>query len=238
MSEHDRDRQASIKAGRRGTMMPGGPRGLLVRLEAEVRRRLETTPACHDWDHTHRVRVNARRLVRAEGADPLVVEAAALLHDLGRAVEMGDQGKTCHAELGARLVPGVLRDLGVTDAAFIRRVADCVRTHRYRARRGAPGSLEAKVVYDADKLDSIGAVGIGRAFHFAGRIGARLHNHAEEAAAAPSYSREDTAYREYLVKLRLVRDRLLTATGRRLAERRHRFMERFFRRLAEETRMA
>ena len=93
---------------------PEGGRALLVRLEAEVRRRLETTPACHDWDHTHRVRVNARQLLRAEGADPLVVEAAALLHDLGRAAEMNDQGKTCHAELGARLVPEVLRDLGVT----------------------------------------------------------------------------------------------------------------------------
>jgi len=238
MGKRDCDLKVPLKAGRRGTGMPAGARGLLLRLEAEVRRRLETTPACHDWDHTHRVRVNARQLLRAEGADPLVVEAAALLHDLGRAVEMGDQGKTCHAELGAQLVPELLRDLGVTDAALIRRVADCVRTHRYRARRGPPASLEAKVVYDADKLDSIGAVGIGRAFHFAGRIGARLHNHAAEAITATSYSREDTAYREYLVKLRLVQARLLTATGRRLAEQRHRFMERFFRRLAAETGVA
>ena len=213
-------------------------RDWLARLEREAQRRLAATPACHDWDHTHRVRLNARRLARAEGADARVVEAAALLHDIGRPQEMEDQGRTCHAEWGAREVPALLRELGVTDPLFIRHVAECVRTHRYRARGGAPVTLEAKVVYDADKLDSIGAVGIGRAFHFAGRIGARLHNRAAEAVAAPSYSREDTAYREYLVKLRDVHGRLLTPAGRRLAERRHRFMERFFRRLAEETGVA
>ena len=96
--------------------------------------------------------------------------------------------------------------------------------------------MEAQVVFDADKLDSIGAVGIGRSFHFAGRIGARLHNTMEEALGSASYSREDSAYREYLVKLRYIHERMLTAEGRRMALARHQSMVGFFERLCCEVR--
>ncbi len=97
-----------------------------------------------------------------------------------------------------------------------------------------PKSLEAKILFDADKLDSIGAVGIGRAFLFAGEVGAKLHNGHQDLSKTVSYSREDTAYREFQVKLRKIKDRLLTPSGRKLAEGRHRFMVRFFERLDAE----
>lgn len=201
----------------------------------EVRNRLRNSPACHDWDHTLRVYNNARHIGQVEGADPTVVAYAAMLHDIGRPVELADEGRTCHAEHGARLVTEILPALGVTDAVLIRHVASCVRTHRYRQRNGnQPESLEAQVVFDADKLDSIGAIGIGRAFHFAGRIGARVHNSEAEARASNSYSREDSAYREFLVKLQHVHDHMLTAEGRRMAEARHRFMAAFFDRINRE----
>ncbi len=205
------------------------------RVEAEVRRILTSVPACHDWDHTKRVLRNARHLARVEGAGATVVEFAAVLHDIGRARELADRGKTCHAELGARLADRLLRRAGVPDIAFIEHVVACVRTHRYRSRNGeTPATLEAKVVFDADKLDSVGAVGVGRAFHFAGRFGARLHNTAAEALASDSYSTEDTAFREYLVKLRKIPERMLTAEGRRLALERRRFMDRFFEQFGRE----
>ncbi|NOY82715.1 MAG: HD domain-containing protein [Kiritimatiellaeota bacterium] len=196
---------------------------------------MTAVPACHDWDHTERVLRNARHLARVEGADATVVEFAAVLHDIGRPRELADRGKTCHAEFGARLARGVLEAAGISDVAFIEHVAACVRTHRYRSRNGEmPATLESKVVFDADKLDSLGAVGIGRAFHFAGRFGARLHNTAAEALASDSYSTEDTAFREYLVKLRKVPGCMLTDEGRRLAVRRRRFMDDFFEQLARE----
>ncbi len=202
---------------------------IFPRLMALVEQRLAAVPGCHDWDHTLRVLHNARHIAGAEKADLTVVEFAAVLHDIGRISEMQDKGKTCHARLGRDLTYEILPGLGVRAAAFIRHVAECVHTHRYR-RRGAdtPATLEAQVVYDADKLDSIGAVGIGRAFHFAGRIGARLHNTEAAALASASYSREDTAYREFLVKLRHIPGHLLTAEGRRLAAERHQFMLAFF----------
>nr|HPJ72270.1 hypothetical protein [bacterium] len=113
----------------------------------------------------------------------------------------------------------------------------CVASHRYRRRPGQepPASPEERAVFDADKLDGMGAVGIARAFHFAGRIGARLHNSPEAALESDPYSREDTAYREYLIKLRRLEDTMLTATGRRLARERSEFMDEFFRRLCAET---
>ena len=93
--------------------------------------------------------------------------------------------------------------------------------------------------YDADKLDSIGAVGIGRAFLFAGQAGAKLHNESDvDVLACKPYSTEDTAYREFKFKMSKVKDRMLTPEGRRLAAERHRFMEFFFERLERETKGA
>ena len=75
---------------------------------------------------------------------------------------------------------------------------------------------------------------MARAFYFAGRIGARLHNTAEEALRSASYSEQDSAYREYLVKLRLLPEKMLTETGRRLAQDRAAYMKEFFDRLNRE----
>ena len=93
---------------------------------------------------------------------------------------------------------------------------------------------EARVLFDADKLDAIGAVGVARAFLFAGEVGARLHNAEETIEETESYSVEDTGYREFKVKLSKIRDRMLTAEGRRLAEERHVTMVEFFKRFLEE----
>lgn len=210
--------------------------GALTALRHKVHALLEPSPRCHDWDHTERVCFNARRIARAEGADLAVVEFAALLHDIGRAEEFRSRGKSCHACQGAERAPALLLSVGIENDEFVGRVADAVRSHRYRRRdNDAPASLEAKVVYDADKLDSMGAIGIGRAFHFAGHVGARVHNTEAEALGSEAYSAEDSAYREYLVKLRHLHNAMLTAEGRRIAEERHHFMVAFFDRLNRET---
>ena len=204
----------------------------------KVRSILENAPGCHDFDHTLRVLRNARMIAdgeldRNDTRSRFAVELAALLHDCARPEEMESQGKICHAEAGAVKSETILRSCGCTDEDLIRIVSECVKRHRYRG-KNAPESLIDKIVYDADKLDSIGAVGVGRSFHFAGRAGARLHNTAEEALSGEEYSREDSAYREYLVKLRKIRERMLTDAGRQLAEKRHAFMVAFFEELNEE----
>lgn len=230
------------------SMIAGGaevvsPETLLRRAESCARGLLASSPACHDWDHTLRVVNNARRLMRLtrelepeQCFDALQVEVSAMLHDIGRPRELADCGKTNHAQYGAELVKEWLPALGVRDESFIAGVSECVRSHRFRKREGscAPSSFEACLVYDADKLDSIGAIGIGRSFHFAGRVGARVHNRTEEALGGASYGREDSAYREYLVKLRHVSERMLTRAGRVLAKERHEFMVGYFDQLNKE----
>lgn len=209
------------------------PDQLILRVTEVVRSRLENSPGCHDFDHTERVVRNALMLVdRLPQADRTIVWLGALLHDIARPEELSSKGEHCHAELGEPLARTILREAG-TPPELIEPVVRCVRRHRYRG-SAAPETLEEEIVYDADKLDSLGAVGLGRAFLFAGRCGAKVHNRAEVALAAPAYGPEDTAWREYLVKLRHLPERLLTEPGRAVARERGRFMEDFFRQLERE----
>ena len=204
-------------------------------VRAEVIRRLGGRPGCHDFEHTERVLANALRLAAATPeADAEVIRFTALLHDAARPEEDASRGKRCHAELGAELAVEILRLHAELPSEFIAAVADAVRTHRFRGKRRPPAAIEAKIVFDADKLDSLGAVGIGRAFLFAGACGARLHNREEEALAGDAYGPEDTAYREYLVKLRKLPGEMLTAAGRQEATERAAYMAEFFRRLDRE----
>jgi uncharacterized protein len=187
----------------------------------------------HDWDHTERVYRLCLRIGRREKADLEVLKLAALLHDIGREEEDLSGGRTCHAEKGGVLAARLLRKHGV-GAERIAQVVRCIKTHRYRGRL-VPDSLEGKILFDADKLDSIGAVGIGRAFLFAGEVGARLHDPGIEVWKTKPYTKEDTAYREFLVKLSRVKGRMFTAEAKRIAGERHKFMTDFFRRLNKET---
>lgn len=196
---------------------------------------LDADGSCHDWDHTLRVKNTALKLGTQEGADLEIVATAAILHDIARPMEMADQGKSDHATIGALQASEILTREGIGDEEFRQRVAHCIRTHRFRNRTSeAPSTIEAKVLFDADKLDSLGAIGLARAFHFAGKTGARVHNTPEEALSGHSYGREDSALREFLVKLRYLPERLLTATGRELGTERLAFMREFFERLNRE----
>lgn len=197
-----------------------------------AREKMSGLKPSHGWDHVERVRSLARAIRAAEGADPFIVELASLLHDIGRGEEDSSRGEICHAETGAAAAFEFLKAQGL-DETRCRRVAECIRAHRFR-NEISPQSIEAKVLHDADKLDSIGAVGIGRAFLFAGEVGAKLHNGDMDPALMKAYSGEDTAYREYRVKLRHIRERMLTQEGRRIAEARHEFMKAFFERLQAE----
>ena len=181
---------------------------------------------------TARVAKMATHLATMESANVSVVHIAALLHDIGREAQDKSHGKICHAEESARLSREILKDFDLSEEDF-RNIIHCVESHRFRNAH-EPETIEAKVLYDADKLDSIGAIGIGRAFLFAGEIGAKVHNKDIDLATAKAYTPEDTAYREFLVKLSKVKDRMLTNSGRKIAEERHNFMVEFFDRINQE----
>ncbi len=206
---------------------------LVSKVKEEARAFFRSARGSHDWDHTERVYRLCLRIGRREKADLGVLKLAALLHDIGREEEDLSSGKVCHGRSGAALARKLLEGHGL-DRDAVRAVVHCIRTHRFR-KRAFPRTLEARVLFDADKLDSIGAVGIGRAFLFAGEIGARLHDKGIDVRKTKPYTREDTAYREFLVKLGRVKDRITTPEGKRIAAERHRFMAAFFARLNKET---
>jgi uncharacterized protein len=186
----------------------------------------------HNWDHTLRVCRLCEHLGSAEGVDLDVLLVAAYLHDIARSRQDDSNGAVCHAEEGARMAAPIVARLALTENQQ-ENVLHCIRTHRFRGNL-QPQTPEARVLFDADKLDAIGAVGVARAFLFAGEVGARLHNAESNLEDTRPYSIEDTGYREYKFKLCKIKDRMQTREGLKLANERHAFMEDFFKRFIDE----
>ncbi len=202
----------------------------------EARRHYEGADAAHAFDHVLRVLRLVERIGAAEGADLEVLRAAALLHDVARAAERS--GGPCHARAGAERARAILAG---QDPARVEAVAEAIAAHRYRSGE-RPQSLEARVLFDADKLDAMGAVGLARAYAMAGALGSRLWGEvpASYARRDPSAGQHDlatadwTPVHEHAFKLSRLRDVLTTPTARALAAGRHAFMDEFFARLERE----
>lgn len=207
-------------------------RDIIQKIEKEARNFFEGADGCHDWTHVERVRNLALRIGKKEKADLFALEIAALLHDVKKKDEMKAKGLFCHAECGAKVARRILEKYKL-DKKTIENIVHSIEAHRYR-NKVFPSTVEAKALFDADKLDSIGAVGIGRDFLFAGEIGAKFHDPDVNIRKTKEYSRDDTAYREFLVKLSKIKDQVITSEGKTIAKERHRYMVEFFRRLNKE----
>ncbi len=201
-----------------------------------ARRLYERSGSGHDFDHVLRVTALAERLALAEGADLAIVRTAALLHDAGESA-----GRADHHLRGAAMAREILAG---QPPAFVEAVAHAIEAHRFRA-DPAPRTLEAQVLSDADKLDAIGAVGIARAFAYAGARGTPLWRlpwtEIAEAAGpgtidAVQAVREPlggayTPVHEFVYKLNRIPERLYTASAHGIAAERQAFMQTFFDRL-------
>lgn len=205
---------------------------VLPRIRQIAQAHFASASGSHDWQHTLRVHRLCQTIGPKENADMLVLEAAAYLHDIGRSIQDKSNGAVCHAIKGAQIAARILTDLPI-DKERRQNIVQSIRTHRFRDEH-APNSIEARVLFDADKLDAIGAVGVARAYLFAGELGACLHNPDIAIEQALPYSQNDTGYREYVVKLSKIKDRMLTSEGKRWAEKRHAFMRAFFNRFLDE----
>ena len=205
---------------------------LIELAEIFIKERLDTDISDgHDCEHTFRVVKHALDIANEiPQANRQIVHLAAILHDVERPAESLSQGKIDHAAAGAETAYRFLVEQHAPEN-IAQRVADCIRTHRFRSSGTMPETIEAKILYDADKLDSLGAVGIARAFLFAGRIGAKVHNSADDALKSESYSMNDTAYREYLVKLSKIPGKMFTAPAKIRANELKIFMDNFFNQL-------
>ena len=184
----------------------------------------------HDWSHVERVYNMALRIAKREGADLDVVKAAVLLHDVARAME--DEGKIAdHAMESAKMARKILRETKFPKEK-IAKVVHCIEAHRFKKGLKA-GSLEAKVLQDADRLDIIGAIGIARVFTRCGWSNQPIHD-----PKTPPKEKYDgkllTAVNHIYEKNLKVKNTINTKTAKQIAEERHRFVEQFLDRLLKE----
>lgn len=190
----------------------------------------------HDFQHIQRVLALAERVGREEGADLEILRAAVLLHDAAGATPGAETGpRATHHEASAEFARGVLMEEGWPEAR-VEAVLHCIRSHRFRGTE-APRSLEAKILFDCDKLDVLGAIGVARAMAYAALAGQPLTGQPSErfkTSGEKEPGEPHTPYHEFLFKLAKVKDRMHTPAARAIAEDRHRYLQEYFDRLARE----
>lgn len=204
----------------------------------------EITCSAHRLDHSLRVYNLCLNLTKGENIDMEVLEAAALLHDIGGAKETADpSGKTDHAVIGAKMVKPILKKSGFSKEKT-KHVQDCIETHRYKTRR-KPKTKEAQILFDADKLDALGAIGIARGFVWIGKNNANIYKKAD----IKKYAKENLCGKingriqdktkhspqiEFQTKLKNLPKRLYTKKAKLVAKERLRFHKEFLERMEKE----
>jgi uncharacterized protein len=200
---------------------------LIEKTAAFVRKKVAGDSSGHDWPHIDRVRLVALRLAREEGADLEAVELAALLHDVADWKFHGGDDTA-----GPRVAREWLLANGA-EAGLIDRVCQIIAGVTYKGAgvETPMDSLEGRVVQDADRLDALGAIGVGRCFAYGGAKGREMYNPAVPPVLHGSFEQykknSGPTINHFYEKLLLLKDRLQTAAGRRLAEERHAFLEAF-----------
>lgn len=211
-----------------------------------VEREMRNVRPSHDFSHVLRVYRLCLHLAEFESnVDLLVLRVAALLHDIARHREdLDSSGKIRHEVLGAEMAEKILRDLGFPESK-IGEVKHCILAHRFRG-KVKPETIEAKILSDADKLDVLGAVGIARAFMFAGEVGQKIYldtpvdEYIKMNLAGGRWDgrvidmKKHAPNLEFEVKFRRIPSMLYTRRAREIAEKRIKFMENYFRELERE----
>ncbi len=202
----------------------------------QARQWYTSTDGVHDFDHVQRVYHMATRIALAENADLEIVQTAALLHDVADS-EAGTAARENHHIASAEFAVEVLQKES-WQPERIAAVQHCIRAHRFRARDERPETLEARVLFDADKLDVLGAVGVARTVGYAVQAGQPVY--AEPSQQFIQTGKKEpgephSAYHEYLFKLVRIKDLLFTGTAHQVAEERSRYLDEYFRRLIAET---
>lgn len=189
-----------------------------------VKESLQGAESGHDWWHMERVWNNAILISKTEDVDHFIVELAALLHDIADSkFHNGDE------EIGPKKAGDFLKSIGIEDNQIIH-IQQIIRNMSFKSSLGTLSftSKEMEVVQDADRLDAIGAIGIARAFTYGGFKNRELYN--PEIPPALNMSKEQyksskaPTINHFYEKLLLLKDKMNTKTGLRIAEERHQFM--------------
>lgn len=218
---------------------------IIKKTELFVKQTLSKDSTGHDWWHIHRVRNLAKRIARHEGVDIFIVELAALLHDIGDyKFFQGDE------EAGVAKVREWLSSLEISPL-FIDKIVEITSKISFMhtlpdkgKRIGKKNSViptlskELMAVTDADRLDAMGAIGIARAFTYGGFFNRPIYDPAIKAGK--SITREEYKTTEapsinhFYEKLLKLKDMMYTKLGRKMAKRKHRFLNLYLKRFFKE----
>ncbi len=173
--------------------------------------------AAHDRLHIYRVLYLGLKIAKSEkDVDLDVLIAACLLHDIGREDQFVDN-MVCHAEAGAKSAYEFLIN-NAWSKQKAEHVSDCISTHRFRG-DNYPQSLEAKILYDSDKIDATGALGIARSLIYEGIISEPIYRFDSYGLVLKEFSDEGSSFvQEYNFKLKNVYNNFYTALGRKIAD--------------------
>lgn len=177
--------------------------------------------SAHDREHIYRVLYSALEIARCErNVDYDVLICACLLHDVGRE-EQFENPSLCHARVGAEKAFRFLTEQGF-DKYFASRVKHCILTHRYR-KDNEPETIEARILFDADKLDVAGAIGIARTLIYRGRVSEPLYHVDDRGRVQDGVEDTEPSFlQEYKYKLEHIYTHFYTEKGRQMAQARQR----------------
>lgn len=213
-------------------------------VEAELNHDIDSA---HDIDHIMRVYNLALTIAKSEqNVDLDILQAAVLLHDIGGAREANDpSGQTDHAIIGAEMAKPILEELGYSESQ-IKHVQQCIISHRYRT-DNKPESIEARILHDADKLETVGAIGIARSFAWVGKYKAKIFKKVEDII---KYAEENlmngkvngriidkskhSVHINYETKDKFLLDNLYTETSKKIGEERLAYYKGFLDRMEKE----
>jgi uncharacterized protein len=205
---------------------------MLDDLKQRAEKMLEGRDPGHDFEHVMRVYRNAQAIGRKEGADMQVLLAAALLHDLV-VYPKGSAKRSKSSDDSADLAEKILKKRGWPQER-IERVSYCIRTHSY-SKKITPATLEGKVLQDADRLDALGAIGIARTFSVGGSENRKFYN-PEDPFCRTGREPDDRQWTldHFQAKLLRLHKTLHTATAKKMAQERTRFLQAFLDQMARE----
>ncbi len=202
---------------------------LIEKTIAFVKETLHGAEGGHDWFHIHRVFLNAKLIAKNEPVNDFIVALGALLHDIADA-KFYDGDET----IGPKKAAEFLLSLNV-DSAIIEHVIKIIEHISFKNSLSTGGekftSKELEVIQDADRLDAIGAIGIARCFNYGGFKNREIHN----PDIQPNLNMSKEEYKNstaptinhFYEKLLLLKDKMNTKTGQRIAANRHKFMQQY-----------
>jgi uncharacterized protein len=202
------------------------------KIKRKVKRMLEGRDPAHDFYHIMRVYKNAKLIGQREGTNMEILLPAVLLHDLVVYPKGSDKSSKSSDE-SADLAENILQSYDYPQDK-INQICDCIRAHSY-SKRLIPGSVEGKILQDADRLDALGAIGIARTFSIGGSENRTFYN-ADDPFCRSDRDLDDMRWTldHFQTKLLKLEDSMHTKTAKKIAQERTRFMLLFIRQLQKE----